>query len=160
MDIRAELQKVLTQYGYDAIYIRRNLQFHCTCYSERSGGQANPDCPKCFGTGYEVTIEKIRTRRDISSVPESLVRTRKNREFGYEAPKAYVYYIEHHVQPKEGDLILEVEWRNEMPVKILDKNVISVADSKHGLQGRVEFYEVYVRYEPTRKSDQDALSKH
>lgn len=158
MDIRKDLSNFLEKYGHYVIYIRRDMRYRCECYSERNGGQAYFDCPKCFGTGYIVTIEKIKTRRNISSVPESLVRSRKSYEPGQVAAKAYVYYMEHHVKPKEGDLILEVEWKNGVPMQILEKNMISVADPKQGIEGRVEFYEVYSRFETERKSDQDALT--
>lgn len=158
MDIRKDFTNFLKKYGHDVIYIRTDKRFHCECYSERSGGQIRSDCPKCFGTGYVVSIEKIKTRRGISSVPESLVRSRKRYETGLATAKAYVYYIEHHVLPKEGDMILEVEWVNGIPVSIKEKNMISVADPKQGSQGRTEFYEVYSRFEPKRKSDQDALT--
>lgn len=160
MDIRQDLENVLKQYGHDVIYIRRDKRFHCECYSERSGGQAYSDCPKCFGLGYVVTIEKVKTRRGISSVPESLVRARKVYEPGVESAKAYVYYVEYHVNPQEGDMILEVDWKNGIPVEIHEKNIISIADQKNGYQGRIEFYEVYSRFEPKRKSDQDALTNN
>ncbi|MBR2246176.1 MAG: hypothetical protein IJ880_03990 [Bacilli bacterium] len=160
MDIRRDISEILKKYGHEAIYIRRNKKFRCDCYSERSGGQSYDNCPKCFGTGYAVTIEKIRTRRQISSVPESLVRARKQYEHGYVAANAYVYYLEQQANPKDGDLILEVDWRNGVPVSVNEKNIISVGDPLRGSGGRIEFYKVYSRFEPTRKSDNNAITYH
>ncbi|CDQ41817.1 hypothetical protein [Virgibacillus salexigens] len=158
MDIRKDLRNVLDKYGYDAIYIRRDKRFRCECYSERSGGQSRTDCPNCFGTGFVTNIEKVRTRRTISSVPESLVRARKNFEIGNLSAKAYVYYLEHDINPKEGDLLIEAEWKNGVPLSILEKNVISIADPQRGNKGRTEFYQIYSYFEPVRESDQNAIS--
>lgn len=150
MDIRKDFSNVLDKYGYDVIYVRRDKRFHCECFSERSGGLAQSDCPKCFGTGYVIGIEKVRTRRKISSVPESLVRARKNFEVGFIPSKAFVFYMEHDIHPAEGDLVLEVEWNDGIPIRIINKNVISIADPQYGDQGRIEFYQVYSRFEPIK----------
>jgi hypothetical protein len=160
LDIRQAISEVLQQYGHDIVYIERDLRFRCTCYSERSGESANPNCPKCFGTSYHVNIKKARVRRTIASVPETLIGLNKLMEEGNAVPKAYTYYFEYHVHPKEGDLILEVDWINGLPKRIKEKHFISVAEPKFGESGRIEFYQVYCRYRPKGASDDDALSAY
>lgn len=158
MDIQKRFEQVIEKYGHDIVYVRRNLKFHCECYSERSGGADVSKCPKCFGTGYKVSFEKTKVRRKITSVPESLVRARRNFDVGNVATTTYLYYMKKDMKPKQGDIVVEVEWRNGVPIKIQDKFVISVADPKQGLHGKIEFYEVFVRYETEGAKDKDALT--
>jgi hypothetical protein len=159
-DLREDFKKLFDQYSHNVVYIRRDTRFRCDCYSERSG-EARSDCPKCFGTSYVVLIEKQRTRRNIVSVPETNINVRRSTEFGILTPKAYTYYFEHHVNPSDGDLILEVEWdSNGLPVRILQKHLISVAEPKFGLNGRVEFWQVYCKYDQKGVKDDEALTKY
>lgn len=159
IDLRKRLKEFLDLYAHDIIYIRRDTRFRCECYVERSGETA-PDCPKCFGTGYVVQIEKQRTRRNIGTVPESLVGINQLAQVGRFVPKAYVYYLEHNVKPEENDLILEVIWDiNGVPRLIKEKHVISAAEQKLGYKGRVEFYQVYARYDQKGANDDKALTE-
>lgn len=160
MDIRKSLKSILQQYGHDVVYIERDRRFRCSCYSERSGESADPNCPKCFGTSFYVTFRKVKVRRTISSIPETLIGANKLTEEGNVTLKAYVYYMEYDAYPKEGDLILEVDWKNGVPVNIKEKLFISVVEPKLGDQGRVEFYQVYCRYTPKGANDDDALSTY
>jgi len=158
-DLRADLSKLFDQYAHDIVYVRRDTRFRCTCYSERSG-EATSDCPKCFGTSYVVTLQKARTRRKISAVPESLPNNNMSATFGNVVPKQYVYYFEYDVSPKENDLILEVVWEKNIPARIMQKHMISVANPLYGLGGRVEFWTVYVKYEMGEAGDDAALTKY
>lgn len=160
IDVRNEISKLLDEYGHDIIYIRRDERFRCECYVERSG-EPDPNCSKCFGTGNKVSIEKARTRRQISSVPETLIGVNKLQEAGKLAPKAYVYYLEHDVKPKENDYILEVIWdANGVPRYIKEKHLISAVDPKYGYKGRVEFYQVYARFDVKGDQDDTTLTKY
>lgn len=160
IDIRKRIKQLLDDYSHNIVYIRRNERFHCDCYVERSG-ESSKECPKCFGTGFEVTIEKHRTRRKIASVPETLIGVNQLQPIGTSAPKAYVYYFEHDVNPVEKDLILEVIWDNNgVPRYIKNKSLISASDPQLGYKGRTEFYQVYCRYDQKGDSDDQALSKH
>lgn len=158
-DLRQDLKNLFDRYSHNIVYIRRNTRHRCRCYSERSG-DVRGDCSRCFGTGYEVTVEKQRTRRQLSSVPETL--TNLNREYGAGrvTPKAYVYYLEHFVKPVKNDLILEVRWKDGIPISIDEKYLISVSDPMRGYNGRVEFYQVYVKYFPKGSQDDEAISIH
>lgn len=160
INIRQRIKELLEKYGHDIVYIRRDERFHCECYVERSG-EADPNCPKCFGTGYEVSIEKQRTRRAIASVPETLIGVNQLQPIGSLAPKAYVYYFEHFVNPTENDLILEVIWDvNGIPRHIKNKYLISATDAQLGFKGRTEFHQIYCRFDQKGDNDDQALSQH
>lgn len=158
MDIREAFDSFIEKYGHDVIYVRRDLKFRCNCYVERSG-EHQSICNKCLGTGYDVQIERVRVRRNIVTVPESLVGLQTHAQQGVFTPKAYVYYISEKIQPKDTDLILEVEWSAlKKPKRIIQRHVISVAEPKQGDQGRVEFYQVYCKYEGKGDSDDQTIS--
>lgn len=160
INIRKRISKLLDEYGHNVVYIRRDERFRCSCYIERSG-EPKPDCPKCFGTGNVVQVEKVKTRRTISSVPETLIGLNKIQEPGIVVPKAYTYYLEHDVIPKDNDYILEVIWDvNGVPRYIKEKHLISAVEPEYGYKGRVEFYQVYSRFDIKGVNDDSALSKH
>lgn len=160
INVRKRIKELFDQYSHGIVYIRCDPRFRCECYVERSG-EPSPNCPKCFGTGYVVQIERQRTRRNSASVPESLVGVNQLQDAGRLSPKAYVYYFEHDVKPKEGDLVLEVIWdESGIPRYIKEKQLISAVEAKFGFKGRTEFYQVYCRYDQKGASDDKALTEH
>lgn len=159
LDIRKEMADFLEKYAHEVVYIRRDTRFRCECYVERSG-ESSDHCPKCFGTGYKVSIEKVRTRRNIAAVPESLVGINQLQQYGKNAPKAYVYYLEYDKDPRDNDLILEVIWDTQgVPRYIKEKHLISVIEAKFGYKGRTEFFQVYCRYDQKGDHDDTTLTK-
>lgn len=160
IDLRKRLKQVLQKYGHHVIYIRRDTRFHCHCYVERSG-EPTADCPNCFGTGYEVSAERILVRRSIASIPETLAGANSINQAGRFSPKSYTYYFEHNFHPKESDLILEVVWDvNNIPRQVKEKMLVSASDPQLGYKGRIEFYQVACRYDVKGDSDDKALSKY
>lgn len=147
IDVRQRISDLFDEYSHPVVYVRRDERFRCSCYVERSG-EPSPDCPRCFGTGNVVQLEKIRTRRTISSVPETLIGVNKLQEAGKVSPTAYVYYLEFDIEPKDNDYILEVEWDdNQLPTIIKEKHLISAVEPIYGYKGRTEFYQVYARFD-------------
>lgn len=160
INIRKQIGDLFDTYSHDIVYVRRDIRFRCECYVERSG-EPTTDCPKCFGTGFAVKIEKFRTRRKIASIPETLIGVNQGFEYGSLVPTAYVYYLENTAKPDADDLILEVVWdANGVPRKIKEKNVISAVDPMLGYKGRVEFYQVYCRYDWKGDYDDSALANN
>ncbi len=160
VDIRKEIKKTLEKYGHDIVYVRRDKRFRCECFVERSG-EPKADCSICFGTGYIVKLEKRKTRRKISSVPETLIGLNRLQQAGSVIPKAYVYYLQHTDTPEEDDLILEVIWdKKGIPRHIKDKYRISAVDPQLGEEGRVEFFQVYCKFDQKGDHDDAALTKH
>lgn len=160
INVRKRISDLFDQYSHNVVYIRRDDRFKCECFVERSG-EPSPICSKCFGTGNVVHIEKMRTRRQISSVPETLIGVNQLQQTGRIAPKAYVYYLEHDMKPQANDLILEVIWDvNDVPRYIKEKHLISAVEPKFGYKGRTEFYQVYARYDQKGANDDTALTEH
>jgi hypothetical protein len=157
-DLRKDMTEILNKYGHQIVYIRQDKRFRCDCYSERSG-EARADCPKCFGTTYKVKIEKHLTRRKVSTVPETLPGVRKTSGGGMVVPTTYQYYLLYDVEPQRGDLILEVEWQDDIPRAIKEKLAISLPDPKQGATGRIEFWQVYVRTDWKGAEDNAALTQ-
>jgi hypothetical protein len=160
INVRKRIAQLFDQYSHNVVYIRRDTRFRCECFVERSG-EPSPSCPKCFGTGNVVAIEPMRTRRQISSVPETLIGVNQLQAAGRLAPKAYVYYLEHDKKPQANDLILEVIWdTNGIPRYIKEKHLISAVEPKFGYKGRTEFYQVYARYDQKGANDDTALTEY
>lgn len=159
INIRKKIKETLQKYGHYIVYIRRDERFRCSCYIERSG-EATADCPLCFGTGFVVNVEKVLVRRTISSIPETLVGANQLNQAGLVSPKAYTYYFEHDMKPKKNDLILEVIWdTNGIPRYVKEKMLVSAVDEQLGYKGRVEFYQVYCRYDQKGVNDDKALTE-
>lgn len=160
MNIREKFDAFIQKFGHEVLYVRRDIRFRCDCYVERSG-EPKSSCERCMGSGYDVKVERIKARRTIMAVPESLVGLNLHTSRGTHTPKAYVYYISESVKPKDGDYLLEVEWsQNNMPKRILQKHFISVAEPKQGSDGRNEFYQVYCKYQEKSGVDDTALSNN
>lgn len=54
--------------SYEFYIINRNLDIQCTCVSHATK-QADATCGKCLGTGYKITIKKIRGAAQDSQLP-------------------------------------------------------------------------------------------
>ena len=93
-------------------------------------------------------------------MPETKVALRRVEELGNIVVTGYVYYMDHTIEPKSGDIIMEIEWKNGLPAKIKEKLRISATEEKEGLHGRTEFYQVYARTHWFRDGDLDAISKN
>lgn len=53
-----QLDKTIDMVGVWLLYTRTDRRFRCThCYSPVEGG-SRPDCSTCFGTGYQVELER------------------------------------------------------------------------------------------------------
>lgn len=154
MDIRGALNEIIELYGHNVIYVRRDTKFRCECFSSRNG-QADARCKKCLGTGYSITYEQIKVRsRIVDGYGNLSDKGEVVAPKGIKQVKSTVYYFPERLHPKEGDLILEVEWTDEGKVKrIRDKHFISISDPKLGVQGRIEFYQVHCKFEESRESD-------
>lgn len=159
INIRKKFKETLQKYGHHIVYIRRDERFRCSCYIERSG-EATADCPLCFGTSFVVNVEKVLVRRTISSIPETLAGANQLNQAGLVSPKAYTYYFEYDIKPKKSDLILEVIWdTNGVPRYIKEKMLVSAVDEQLGYKGRVEFSQVYCRFDQKGEHDDKALSE-
>ena len=159
MDIQKSFDAVIEKYGHDVIYIRRDPRFKCKCYSERSG-EADTDCKDCFGLGNPITLEKIRVRHVTETPAETKLELHSDE--GISVPVEYEYFVKKSDAPKNGDLIYEVEFDEKGNAKrVLEKSLISLARPMRGTNGRIEFYQVYVKdRRKDRKDDQTIAERH
>lgn len=157
MNIQKSFDAIIEKYGHDVIYIRRDTKFQCDCYLERNG-EADTNCKKCFGLGNPVTLEKIKVRYKTETPAETKLQTRSNE--GYNTPVEYEYFVKKEDAPKNGDLIYEVEFDEVgKAVHVLEKSYISFARPLRGKNGRIEFYQVYVRNQRKDKEDDKSVSE-
>jgi hypothetical protein len=158
MDIRAEVKKILENYGHYVLYLRRDLRLKCDCYQENAE-TADPNCPLCFGTGYKVSIEKILARRQSSSNNSTVPNNLLNQSAGKFYNNPMIYYLPYQVNPKNGDLIIEVKWMNQKATGIKEKHFITNVQDKRGINGSVMFFQVYCQNEPRGVNDNARISK-
>jgi len=75
----------------------------CSCYQRYDRG-ASMWCPRCFGTGYQVRLEKVPVRRAAGYREEvDLV------QIGYVSQTHPVIYTPYWLHPRELDLFVEVQ---------------------------------------------------
>ena len=156
--IKKHFDEVLNRYGHQVIYARRDLDIRCECYNEISR-ESDIRCDKCLQTGYKISYERVRSRRRIVTVVETNVALRLTYETGIKTPKAYLYYFPSELAPKEADLILEVEEKeNSNKAKVKEKYIISVAEGMRDVHGEISFYQTYSKYEEKGDYDDKAIS--
>lgn len=62
------IMNIIGKHSYEFYIISRNLNVKCTCV-QHATSQANDDCPKCLGTGYKITIRKIKGAAQDTMLP-------------------------------------------------------------------------------------------
>jgi hypothetical protein len=72
--IRDEILKVLDQFAYPMFLVKVNPQLDCPCVTS-PGGDADPGCVLCLGTGKKITIRKI---KGLSQNSKAVFRTAQN----------------------------------------------------------------------------------
>jgi hypothetical protein len=141
IDLRAEFDKLVSEYGHDIIYIRRITGLHCRCWNEKEHS-GNPHCTSCFGTGYVVKIETHKTRSKSTVAPVALPMMLSYEETGNAVLPAYFFYMRYDSQPTIGDLVLDVEWNGDVPNQIIMPYEVSFPEPERGLEGRIEYWRV------------------
>lgn len=62
------IMEIIERCSYDFYVIQRNLKIRCVCV-EHSTDQADPNCPKCLGTGYKIVVRKVRGATQDTNTP-------------------------------------------------------------------------------------------
>lgn len=60
--------RVMNECIYDVYTIERNLNIKCTCVTHATD-QADAKCHKCLGTGYKITIKKVKAAAQDTQLP-------------------------------------------------------------------------------------------
>jgi hypothetical protein len=124
MNIDAEFQLLLLNYGYDVLLIRRNKERKCDC-NQNATREIDRNCPKCFGLGYHFIAERHTSRSEDISVPETLPRLTQHTKMGDLNSQSRDYYFLPSVVIEEGDLIIDY-LSNGTEVSIKDSNIYVV----------------------------------
>lgn len=90
------------------IYIRRDENFTCQyCSPDPNAGEGDPTCPMCMGTGYPVTLEKVKV---LIAKANRTARPNSDNLPGLVSLGEIRAYFTKDDLPKQGDYLLEVEW--------------------------------------------------
>lgn len=138
IDLRQELNSLKSEFSFNVLYIRNCKYVKCDCY-DHLHKTGNPDCPKCFGSGYFASIEKIET---IGSSLGGYTGADKlsKKPMGVIEQKEEVYYFDYKILPKPRDFILKVTWKNGIPIDVVDVFEINNTYETRGDHGRVELF--------------------
>lgn len=147
IDLRKELDNILSNFGYYVILQRTSRKIRCFCYDEKLQ-EAKSNCLACGGTGWIGRLEKHVTRKDeasdIITYPDKIKQT----DIGKMASPSDVFYFKHYVHPQVGDYIFEVGWTNNKPTNLLTVYRINHVQPVRGTGGRIEYYWAACKREP------------
>lgn len=85
-------------HSYDFYVVIRNLDIQCTCVTHATK-QPDVKCHKCLGTGYKITIKKVRGAAQDTQLPSTFR--------GDKFLVARNYYLPNVEDLKEDDLIVD-----------------------------------------------------
>jgi hypothetical protein len=143
INLRQELENLKGEFSISLLYMRNCKFVRCTCFNDLNK-TGNPSCPKCLGSGFFASIEKM------EAIESSISKYSGNNKMeitpiGAINQKEEVYYINYKKLPKEKDYMLKVTWdSNGVPVDIVKVlEVVNIYEMR-GDNGRVELYGVHV----------------
>ena len=147
IDLRHELDLLNSEFSIDILYIRNAKFVRCDCFDDLEKTSGNPNCPKCFGSGYFASIQKF------NSIESSVSAYSTNNKIqiqpiGAIDRKDEVYYFDYTVLPKERDFILKVSLKDGIPIDVIKVLEISNIYEMRGNSGRVEVYGAHVNNRP------------
>lgn len=64
------IMNIIDMYANDQYVVNRDENVRCTC-TEHSTSQADIHCPRCLGTGYKITIRKIKVATQDTKLPST-----------------------------------------------------------------------------------------
>ena len=135
IDLRAETDKILEEFGSNVVYARRT-EMPCT---ENLDNHDN--CKKCLGPGRVLKFEVRRIRRTAASIPESWPGSNNLKVIGNWQVPAYMYYMRYDSNPQIMDLIID-------GTQIME---VEFVDPLRGDNGRTEYYRVACEYKITKQ---------
>lgn len=146
IDLRRELGLLDEAFSIEILYIRNNKFVRCNCFNdlEKTG---NPECQKCFGSGYFASIQKFKAIESSVSAYSSSNET-KPQSIGAVDYKEEVYYLDYKIAPKQRDYILKVTWKDGYPIDVVQVLEIANIYEMRGDNGRMEVYGAHITNKP------------
>lgn len=141
MDVRKEFKEILDEYGHYVLLQRTSRRLRCRCYIEING-EGDPKCPYCMGQGWVSKIERHKTRTDAATQIVSRPSLKMSSPAGSVWVDSKVFYLQHDVGIRVGDLIFEVGWDPKNPNKpthLMRAYAINDTYDYRGDNGRIEY---------------------
>lgn len=146
MDLRFELDQILSQYGQDCLLVRTDTRTRCSCWNEKKQ-ESDRNCPFCFGLGFIPIVEKHTVRNMQTGL------TQQQPDFGELDVILPTYWFRYNARILKQNLIVEVDWSPSgkpiysggpiYQVQNIDKKVFE--------NGQVVFQRVTCKDEPINK---------
>jgi len=146
LDFRAEMKEWIRDYGIAVLYGRTSRMIKCSCLDPLYRAP-NPRCDKCGGTGKLTRVEKLNilTQEQYSQNRDSLL---SPSQVGIVYGPLLDFYFVHEDQPRVGDRVYVVGWRDKKPQNVLNVYVVEGIQSHRGDDGRIEFHAVQASTKP------------
>jgi len=164
MNLRAQFQSLLNQYGHYVLLLRKDNTKKCSCWND-SYGTADKTCHHCLGLGYLFTLEKIKVRtRLASSRPETVARIVRSLPPADILIESRLFFTFYNVTAQSGDLIITVDWNGDRPI-IGDYTVVyevGYTEPERGSHGRIEFMKIFCKADPVEHTFrlQDIIARY
>lgn len=139
IDLRAEFDEWLEDYGFDILLQRAKRRIRCRCRSKNYQGDSSK-CRICGGVGWVSRIERHKVRRESAVQIVSRPSMAEQTPLGHKWTDAQMFYMRHDVHPAPGDVIYEVGWKNGKPTNIIQTYRVNDINSMRGDNGRIEFW--------------------
>ena len=130
---------------------RRLTDKRCTCWNNLAR-EGDPRCPYCLGEPYLWSYEIHKAYAIVTAPIYGKSLTTQDAPFQKMVNPSALLFLEHNINPKNGDVVLEVwldsEGKIKAPIKLLKKWRIGLIEEKRADHGRVEFYKLSMKMEP------------
>lgn len=144
IDLRKEMDIILSEFGHPVLLQRTSRKIRCICWNELYQ-EAKSDCPICNGTAWKVRIEKHKVRKQDASVAITRPNRVQDTALGDVAIGANIFFMRFNAHPVAGDLIFEVGWDGSKPTNIFQVHEINSIEPERGKNGRIEYYRIHTR---------------
>ncbi len=147
IDLRQGLSEILRDYGHPILYQRSNRKIRCKCWDNR-WREADPRCPICLGSGWLIRLERHIVRGNNAMQTVTYPNLHEESPIGNSWVPADVLYVKYSVHPRVGDVVIEVGWKGLRPTNVRYVYEVNHIQPNRGDNGRIEFYEMYIKSIP------------
>lgn len=145
--IAAEVRKIIENDGFPVVFLHKHHEYPCSvCLKD----EPTPQCPKCLGTGFKVSLRVIKIRDSFRRFADHDMMT--GSPIGKIGEDQKLIYCLPSVRPiTAGDYIFEVLWdasKKPAPGNILDVTAVyevNQVEAQRGEGGDLSFYRVGVQ---------------
>ena len=148
MKLKRRFDNILEKYGHETLVLHSNREIRCVCMDKLTGS-VDVSCPFCFGMGSIPEITRELTREQDSNLSNALSFISDTQLFGEMSIPGRFYFFKTEVDIDAHDLILDVDWVNDLPVYSgRGLYEVSHVDRKRFEDGEFTFQKVYTKTTP------------